>query len=579
MKSSCGSSLLLASILSLGLVSANPLVPRALKVSTDGSCGGTTTCQGSTFGNCCSQYGWCGSSSAYCGTGCQPAFGTCSGSPSTVKPTSTLKPTSTAKSTSTGSATPTATSLTDCLNSKNIPISLITSPDYASLAEPFNTRLPYKPVVIVLPITAQHVQDAVICASKAGVKVQAKSGGHSYASYSSGGKDGSMMIDLQPMQGVKLDTTTGIVTVGGGVRLGNLAKGIYDQGKRALPHGTCPGVGIGGHSTHGGYGHTSRNWGLALDTIVAADVVLANGTLVKCSKTQYPDIFWAIRGAADSFGVIVNFYMQTNVAPTAITYFAFSWSNMFGSKQTFTNTFLHIQDFGKNASVIDSRISFGIYMDGSTYNLGGTFFGTVDEFNSKIKPELLRSLPAPTTTTVKSLGWIDYLVLLSDKTTIEEPLTGYDEHDNFFAKSITVPEASGGLTATTLNAFYDQVKTAGSVSWFVIINLYGGPKSSINDPSKDTNFAAYNDRDSLWVLQNYGETAASIPFINGINNAITKAQPNTNFGAYLNYVDPSLDAATAHKVYYGDALYARLLALKKTVDPTSVFWNPQAIGA
>jgi FAD/FMN-containing dehydrogenase len=61
--------------------------------------------------------------------------------------------------------------------------------------------------------------------------------------------------------------------------------------------------------------------------------------------------------------------------------------------------------------------------------------------------------------------------------------------------------------------------------------------------------------------------------------AVIGAQPQTTFGAYLNYVDPSYDAATAHKVYYGDALYARLAALKKKVDPKSTFWNPQAIGA
>src|SRR4051794_8866248 len=63
--------------------SANPTtsapVPTTTKVSDDGSCGGSTgnTCQGSSFGNCCSQYGWCGSTADHCGTGCQKSFGTC----------------------------------------------------------------------------------------------------------------------------------------------------------------------------------------------------------------------------------------------------------------------------------------------------------------------------------------------------------------------------------------------------------------------------------------------------------------------------------------------------------------------
>lgn len=115
----------------------------------------------------------------------------------------------------------------------------------------------------------------------------------------------------------------------------------------------------------------------------------------------------------------------------------------------------------------------------------------------------------------------------------------------------------------------------------MIINLYGGPGSQIN--TKDTNFAAYNDRDSLWVFQLYGfkEGAGdeSIPFIQGLTDSITSAAPQTHFGAYLNYVDPSLDAETAHKLYYGEDLYNRLVVQKEKYDPQEVFWNPQAIGA
>lgn len=66
--------------------------------------------------------------------------------------------------------------------------------------------------------------------------------------------------------------------------------------------------------------------------------------------------------------------------------------------------------------------------------------------------------------------------------------------------------------------------------------------------------------------------------MNGLNTAVTSAQPETTFDAYLNYVDPSLTAAQAHKLYYGAETYARLAAIKKVVDPKQTFWNPQAIG-
>lgn len=463
-----------------------------------------------------------------------------------------------------------------CLNSKNIPYKMTSDAGYADLVQPYNLRLPYKPAAVVLPITNQHVQEAVVCAGQSGLKVQAKSGGHSYASFSSGGKDGAMMIDLQSFQTVQLDPSSGIATVGGGVRLGNLADGIWNQGKAAVSHGTCPGVGIGGHYTHGGYGPTSRNFGLAMDQIVAADVVLANGTLVKATSTAYPDIYWAIRGAADSFGIVTTFYLQTRPAPSSITYFAFPLNGVFNLKATFTNTFLHLQDVAMNASVVDNKVSFGIYLDASgAFSLSGAYFGSVDDFNAKVKPELLRNLPV-SSETVQAMSWYDYLVKVGGEGTITTPVTGYNAHDNFFAKSLTVPE-SDGLAAGTLDALYDYLRTAGSVNYYLIINLYGGPGSAIN--SKDTGFAAYSDRNSLWVFQNYGLTSGSIDFINGINNAMITAQPQTSFGAYLNYVDPSYDAATAHKLYYGDAIYSRLVALKQQVDPQSVFWHPQAIGA
>lgn len=452
---------------------------------------------------------------------------------------------------------------------------MTTSDGWADLVEPYNTRLPFTPAVVVLPTTNQHVQDAVVCAAQAGLKVQAKSGGHSYASTGLGGKNGAMSINLQSFQTVNLDKSSGIVTVGGGVRLGNLADGVWNQGQAAISHGTCPGVGIGGHYTHGGYGPTSRNMGLAMDQIVAADVVLANGTLVKTTSTAYPDMYWAVRGAADSFGIVTTFYLQTKPAPTSITYFAFPFNGVFGSKTKFTNSFLHLQDVAKNASVVDNKISFGIYLDGETFSLSGAYFGSVADFNSKVKPELLRSMPATSAPVVQSLSWYDYLIKVSGATTLRTDAS-YDEHEDFFAKSVTVPEKDG-LTASAFNALYDHLGTNGDVSYYVICNLYGGPGSAIN--AKDTNFAAYNDRDSLWVLQNWGYGAESVNFVNGINNAIIKAQPQTSFGAYLNYVDPSYDAATAHKLYYGDAVYSRLAALKKQVDPQSVFWHPQAIGA
>lgn len=117
----------------------------------------------------------------------------------------------------------------------------------------------------------------------------------SYASYSSGGADGGLVIDLRNFNTTEvLDAGEGvnIARVGGGVRLGNLANEVYQQKTRAVSHGTCPGIGIGGHFTHGGYGFASRAWGLALDQIVGMQAILANGTEIWADSTTNPDIYW-----------------------------------------------------------------------------------------------------------------------------------------------------------------------------------------------------------------------------------------------------------------------------------------------
>lgn len=183
------------------------------------------------------------------------------------------------------------TGLLDCLANKSVPLTVATSANWPDFATSYNIRLQYDPAVIIIPDTTQQVSDSVVCASLNGIKVQAKSGGHSYASTSSGGKDGSMIVDLQRFQNVTVDESTGIAVVGVGLRLGNMALALNDKG-RALAHGTCPGVGVGGHFTLGGYGYTSRAWGMALDQIVGLDVVQADGTIVYASKDENPDLYF-----------------------------------------------------------------------------------------------------------------------------------------------------------------------------------------------------------------------------------------------------------------------------------------------
>ena len=225
---------------------------------------------------------------------------------------------------------------------------------------------------------------------------------------------------------------------------------------------------------------------------------------------------------------------------------------------------------------------------GNTNSINRTYFGSLDDFNNKIKPELLRTLPTPSSTNVQAVDWIKSLTLLANGQSLTQPLdrTQYTIHDDFFAKSVVVPQSSP-LTAAALNSYFGYIIKNGvntANPWFSIINLYGGPDSQIN--VRAVSSSAYSDRSALWVIQHYGSVtntqspfpSTSINFINGLQNSLTSAQPGTAFTGYANYVDPSLTAAQAHTQYFDSATYAKLVSIKNVVDPGKVFWNPQAVG-
>lgn len=134
-----------------------------------------------------------------------------------------------------------ADALSDCLTKAGVPLDTHGSNDWKLDSSSFNLRLNYTPVAIAVPKTAKHVQDSVACARQLGIKTNAKCGGHSYAAFGLGGEDGHLTIQMDRMDRVVLDNTTGIATVEGGARLGHVAYELYNQGKRGFSHGTCPG--------------------------------------------------------------------------------------------------------------------------------------------------------------------------------------------------------------------------------------------------------------------------------------------------------------------------------------------------
>jgi FAD/FMN-containing dehydrogenase len=197
------------------------------------------------------------------------------------------------------------------LLAKGFPKDDISLPKDASGTPLYNLRIPIVPAVIVSPRSARDVAIAVKVAKELNLKVQAKSGGHNFANYCLGGISGQMSIDLKHLQQFRMDRKTWRATVGGGTLLADVTQRLHDNGGRAIAHGVCPQVGIGGeffgcfchlcqsnlslikgHATMGGMGPASRQWGLTLDAVREVEVVTADGEIVTANETQNVDLFW-----------------------------------------------------------------------------------------------------------------------------------------------------------------------------------------------------------------------------------------------------------------------------------------------
>ncbi len=161
-----------------------------------------------------------------------------------------------------------------------------------------------RPVAIVRAANEYDVAAAVNFAREHGLPLSVRSGGHSIAHLSV--IDGAVVVDLSRMKGVRIDPVARIGRVQAGATSGDLAGPANEHGL-ALSTGDTQSVGMGGLTTGGGIGFMVRKYGLAIDNLLSARVVLADGSIVTASPIERPDLFWAIRGGGGNVGIITEF--------------------------------------------------------------------------------------------------------------------------------------------------------------------------------------------------------------------------------------------------------------------------------
>ncbi|KAJ3787046.1 glucooligosaccharide oxidase [Lentinula aff. detonsa] len=453
--------------------------------------------------------------------------------------------------------------------------------EYTAASQPYNLRYIVEPLAIAYPTTAEQISSVVVAGVIQKLHVVARSGGHSYIANGLGGTNGSLVVDLSQMKNITVDAVTGNAIIGPGNRLGDVALALNNAG-RGLPHGRCTYVGIGGHSGFGGWGFASRMWGMTLDNVLSATVVLANGSIVTASENLNEALYWAVRGSSASFGIVASIEFRTHAVPPTATAFEFTWQM---DAPTASAAFIEFQSWALSGDIppeFGGEIGF---LKGQAYGqvefaFLGNYFGPADSFNSTITP-FFSKLPAPVTANVTQGTWIEALTAIAagNMNTTTQP----DSNDTFYAKSLMAPQAVPLTNAsmTALVTYLAEVGFNSSDFWHVEVELYGGNQSAINQVKfNDTAFA---HRDTLFTFQPYASSPNLLPpypdsgfgFVDGMISTLTLNMPSDwEWGAYPNYIDDRLQ--DWQRRYYGSH-YDRLRVLKSSVDPLDTFHFPTSI--
>jgi FAD/FMN-containing dehydrogenase len=178
------------------------------------------------------------------------------------------------------------------------------SPEYDEARRVVNLQSDRQPLAIVRAADADDVAEAVSYARDHALPLAVRSGGHSLALLSI--IDDAIVVDLSRMKRVSIDPVARVARVQPGATSGDLAGPAHAHGL-ALSTGDTHSVGMGGLTTGGGIGFMVRKHGLAIDNLLAAEVVTADGQIVTASAEEHPDLFWAIRGGGGNVGIVTEF--------------------------------------------------------------------------------------------------------------------------------------------------------------------------------------------------------------------------------------------------------------------------------
>jgi FAD/FMN-containing dehydrogenase len=402
-----------------------------------------------------------------------------------------------------------------------------------------------------------------------------RSGGHSYAGYSS--VTGGLIIDVSLMNFFYIGR--GTAEVGAGMDLINFYNNLAAHGV-AVPGGSCPTVGIAGLTLGGGIGVLARLYGLTSDNLDSVQMVLADGSHVTATaKNPQSDLFWASQGGGGgNFGVATAFTFRTHPAPN-IWIFSLLWpwsqaARVVSGWERWIST---------APDALWSNLFLGAPFGGAPEPVfvGGTFVGSVTDIAHQL--DRLYSLvgTGPSSRRLNEHSFLQAMLIFAGCTQVagcDTPPGGHLPFVPFYAKSdfFTRKFDSSGLHALLagierLRGIRGAPGGAGSIA-------FDGLGGAVNRVKADA--TAFVHRNAICDAQYYtgwnypGTASGKASQYNWLTSYHNSMRPYASGQAYQNYIDPSL--TNWRQAYYGGN-YDRLSQIKLKYDPHQVFNFPQAI--
>ena len=433
-------------------------------------------------------------------------------------------------------------------------------PGYDGARTIWNAMIDRKPALIARCRGAADVQRSVAFARDHSLLLAVRGGGHNIAG--SAVCDGGFMIDLTQMRDVRVDPGARRAYVGGGATLGDFDHEAQAFGL-ATPLGINSTTGVAGLTLGGGFGWLSRKYGLSVDNLVSADVVTADGKVLRVNETENSDLFWGIRGGGGNFGVVTNFEFQLHpVGPevlSGLVVFPFDEAQTVLRKY---GDFIHAMPDELNLWVILRKAPPLPFLPESVHGKEVVIFalfyaGDPEEGKRVVEPVFSFGNPVGQHVGVQPYAaWQQAF----------DPLLAPGARN--YWKTHNFARLEDGAITTAI----DQVGKLPSPQCEVFFGLVGGQASRI-----PVDATAWAHRDALLIMNVHGrwETAAEDERCIAWARDVYKAmEPYATGGAYVNFLTQDESARVTNA--YG-ANHQRLVALKKKYDPGNLFRMNQNI--